>query len=315
MDCSADATLGRVDRRVPAGLHPFLCRKWRAGAIWPVNDMPLCRVGPFALAEKCGISPLSPGLSRNLGTKNLSVFFSSAAYSRNRVLCPWVGRTSFPLAEAYSVRASHWAARGLSPLLLPPHSDFWTAQERSIPAETGDFSRPLPQIGMGWYAARRARSSYSTRPRVSAWETRLSALTNGVNWAFGTGIGFEVRAKDGDYPLDASLTAEAQDGALHGRQTTSPGEIESRHISFIYALGERFSQFHVRVESHLWWREGWQLHVHHYRAHQPSRLILGAYSLAAYQQERLQPQGNFPFVRAENASIPSRCKLCTVSLR
>jgi len=125
--------------------------------------------------------------------------------------------------------------------------------------------------------------------------------------SFRTSVGMEVKPKDGPYPLDASLTAEAEDGSLHGRQTTHPVEIEAHHISCVYALGGRSpglpgvtSQFNVQVESHIWWHGGWQLHVHHYHAHQPSRLILGGYSLAADDPAALHEEESFPFVRAKN---------------
>ncbi|MFM6173185.1 MAG: DUF2264 domain-containing protein, partial [Sphaerospermopsis kisseleviana] len=87
-------------------------------------------VAPFALAEKAGISTLSPGLSRRLCSKNLEFFWSRPIrQSQGAIGLGWVD--VFPeLPERYSCGGSpYWCAKGISALLLPPSSDFWQAPE------------------------------------------------------------------------------------------------------------------------------------------------------------------------------------------
>ena len=253
---------------------------------------------PFALAHKCGASPLPPGLSRRVCTQNLRFFFERPIYqSQGALSLGWTDE--FPaISEAYSCAGStYWAAKGLSPLLLPPDDAFWTAPEISLPAEKENFSRAIPQTGMVVRSVDGEVELLTAATSICGGNTAFGAFKWG-KLSYRTAIGLEVRPKDGLYPLDASLTAEAADGTLFGRQPTHPGEIEAHHIQSVYALGDRFSQFNVQVESHIWWHGGWQLHVHRYNAHQPSRLILGAYSLAADDLADLRVEGEFPFVRA-----------------
>jgi len=255
---------------------------------------------PFALAEKCGVSPLSPGLSRRVCTQSLRFFLERDVLQKQGVLS--LGWTDeFPaITEAYSCAGStYWAAKGLSPLLIAPSEPFWTEPEGSPPAEGGSFSRPIPQIGMVIRGNDGEVELLNAATSICGGNTAFGAYKWG-KLSYRTGVGLEVKPKDGLYPLDASLTAEAQDGTLFGRQTTHPAEIEGHHISSVYALGDRFSQFNVQAESHIWWHGGWQLHVHHYCSHQPARLILGAYSLAAHEPEALSGRGDYPFNIASN---------------
>ena len=257
---------------------------------------------PFALAVKCGVSPLAPGLSRRICTQNLRFFLDHKIQQRQGALS--LGWTDeFPaITEAYSCAGStYWAAKGLSPLLLEPTDPFWTDAEKPLPCEEGDFSHAIPQIGMVIRSDQGEVELLNAASSICGGNTAFGAYKWG-KLSFRTGVGLEVKPKDGLYPLDASLTAEAADGTLYGRQSTHPWEIEDDHISSVYALGDRFSQFNVQVESHLWWHGGWQLHLHRYRAHQPARLILGAYSISSSDASSLQEDGAFPQSQARGES-------------
>lgn len=255
---------------------------------------------PFALAEKCGISPLAPGLARRLCTQNLKFFMEREVQQSQGVLS--LGWTDeFPaITEAYSCGGStYWAAKGLTPLLLPPEHPFWTDEEKPLPAEEGDFSLAIPPIGMVVRGHAGEVEVLNAATSICGGNTAFGAHKWG-RLSFRTGIGWEVKPKDGPQPLDAALSAESKDGTVHGRQPTHPIEVSDDHIASVYALGDRFSQFNVQVESHLWWRGGWQLHCHKIRAWQPARLILGAYSVAAEDVDALGMEDEFPFAMAEN---------------
>ncbi len=247
---------------------------------------------PFALAAKCGVSPLAPGQARRVCTQNLRFFLDRNIQQRQGALS--LGWTDeFPaLTEAYSCAGStYWAAKGLAPLLLGPDDPFWTECERPLPSEEGDNTHAIPQIGMVVRSVRGEVELLNAASSICGGNTAFGAYKWG-KLSYRTGIGMEVKPKDGPYPLDASLTAEAADGTLFGRQSSHPFEVEDDHISSVYALGDRFSQFNAQVESHLWWRGGWQLHLHCYHVHQSTRLILGAYSLSASDASLLHQAGD-----------------------
>lgn len=255
---------------------------------------------PFALAEKCGISPLEPGLSRRICTQSLRFFVERPIIQSQGVLSlGWADE--FPaITEAYSCAGStYWAAKGLSALLMPPEHPFWTAEEKPLPAEEGDFSLPIPQIGMVVRSHEGEVELLNAATSISGTNTAFGAHKWG-RLSFRTGVGWEVKRPDRLQPLDAALTAETRDGVIFGRQATHPLEVEVDRISCMYTLGDRFSQFNVQVESRIWWNGGWQLHFHRCRPWQPARLALGAYSLAAAEASALREEGAFPFAAATN---------------
>lgn len=257
---------------------------------------------PFGLAAACGVSAVDPGLARRLCTRSLHFFLDRAPLQEQGALSLGWTDTFPPLAEAYSCAGSpYWAAKGFAPLLLPADHAFWTAEERPLPAEENDFALPVPQAGLV--------------VRGDAGEVELlnaGVAICGGNTGFGvykwgrlsvrTGLGWETPGPDGRPPWDALLAAEVRDGTVFIRHSTHPLAVERDHMACVYSLGDRFSHCSVQVETHLWWRAGWHLHLHRCRAWQPARLILGGYSLAADRAESLAVDGAFPFVVGENGT-------------
>ncbi|MDW8308897.1 MAG: DUF2264 domain-containing protein [Verrucomicrobiales bacterium] len=256
---------------------------------------------PFALAEFCEVSAIPPGLARRLCTRNLEFFLRHPIQQAQGALS--LGWTDeFPAAaEAYSCAGSpYWAAKGFAPLLLPPSHRFWRAKAQALPAEEKDFSRAIPQAGLV--------------VRAHAGDVEVLNNANGIcvsNVKFGTwkwgklsyrsGFGFEIAPAENRYPLDAALTADFGDGAIHGRQQMHPVAVTVTHCASVYGLGDRFSQNHVSVETRLWWRGGWQLHWHHIVAHRPAVLRLGTYSLPLPDGLTRVLEVNDRFARAANA--------------
>lgn len=109
---------------------------------------------------------------------------------------------------------------------------------------------------------------------------------------------------ENQYPLDAALTAEFSDGAIAGRHQCQPVAVEPDHCASVYGLGDRFSQNHVAVETHLWWKAGWQLHWHHVVAHQPTLLRLGTYSLPLNERAEREVSTN-PFFGCVSTAVHS----------
>jgi len=121
--------------------------------------------------------------------------------------------------------------------------------------------------------------------------------------SYRTACGFEVQPKGAPYPIDAALSAQSEDGALHGRRCTTPLIVSSDQVICSYSLGDRHTQFHAQIKSLLLWRGGWQFQFHRCFSHQATRLILGAYSLASRQAGDLRLSGDFPFIIAQNGRL------------
>jgi hypothetical protein len=234
---------------------------------------------PFALAEHCGISAIPPGQARRICTRNLEFFLRHPMQQKQGALS--IGWTDeFPeMSEAYTCAGSvYWASKGFAPLLLSPDHAFWHAKEKPLPSEQKHFQRAIPQAGLV--------------VRSHDGDVELLNNANGIcvsNIKFGTWkwgklsyrskFGFEIAPAENKYPLDAALTADFGDGAIHGRHQSLPIAVAAQHCGSVYGLGDRFSQNHVSVETRLWWHGGWQLHWHHVVAHRPAVLRLGTYSL------------------------------------
>lgn len=250
---------------------------------------------PFALAEKAGVSPLPAGLSRRLCSKNLEFFWSRPIRQEQGAIgLGWVD--VFPqISERYSCAGSaYWCAKGLSPLLLPPSSEFWRAEEQPLPSEAADFSHPVARAALVVRSVGGELELANAGTAISAANTVFGPYKWG-KLAYRTGVGFEVQAPSTDYPVDAALTAETAAGTLHGRQATRPLAVEADHIACSYALGPE-----VQVETRIWWNGRWQLQLHLYDVRAPSRLLLGGQSLAAEDERDLAVTRSFPRVVWQN---------------
>ena len=234
---------------------------------------------PFGLAEYCGVSAVPPGQARRACTLNLDFFLRhTIQQSQGALSLGWTDEFA-AVSEAYSCAGSpYWAAKAFAPLLLPPAHAFWQAASKPLPAELGDFQRAVPQAGLV--------------VRGSEGQVEVLNNANGIcvgnikfgTWKWGklsyrTGFGFEINPTETRYPLDAALTADFGDGAIHGRHQCLPIVVAADHCGSVYGLGDRFSQQHVSVETRLWWKGGWQLQWHHVVAHRPATLRLGTLSL------------------------------------
>ena len=234
---------------------------------------------PFGLAEFCGVSAIPPGQARRVCTRNLDFFLSRGVLQKQGALSlGWIDE--FPeITEAYSCAGStYWAAKGLAPLLLPSKHRFWQAKEELLPAEKSDFRMAVPQAGLV--------------VRSHDGEVEVLNNANGIsvgNIPFGTwkwgklsfrsSVGGEIAPATGRYPLDAALTAEFANGSVHGRHQCQPVAVTPDHCASVYGLGDRYSQNHASVETHIWWKGGWQFHWHRVVAYQPAVFRLGTYSL------------------------------------
>lgn len=286
---------------------------------------------PFALTEHCGVSAIPPGQARRICTRNLEFFLSHNIVQKQGALS--LGWTDeFPeMTEAYSCAGSvYWAAKGFAPLLLPPEHAFWRTNEKPLPAEQKDFQRAIPQAGLVVRSSEGAVEVLNNANGICVGNIKFGTWKWG-KLSYRSGFGFEIARDEKTYPLDAALTADFGDGAIHGRHQCQPVTVEADHCASVYGLGDRFSQNHVSVETRIWWKGDWQLHWHHVVAHRPAVLRLGTYSLplhdatakaASVKKEfstalnkalgvAIQPLRGFSAVKAHESDATKRTHLLT----
>jgi hypothetical protein len=232
----------------------------------------------LALAENC--TDIAPGRLRRLCTRNLDFFLSRSIYNEQGVLAPGFTDVFPKIIESYSAPASpYWAAKGFTPLLLPPEHAFWQDPEQPLPAELG-FVRVLPAPGLvtrsvpgGDIEILNAGSMVgNTQLRYGAWKWSKLSYRTGVHFCY-------AFPEITNYSLDSALTAQLDDGRVFGRHSTVPVEMDESHLGYSWNLGFKTGQVNTSVETFVFWRDGWLLHVHHFEARQPVVLRIGGFAL------------------------------------
>ncbi len=235
----------------------------------------------FGLAVAEGCTDLPPGRLRRLCTRNLD-FFLSRPISQEQGCLGFGWTDVFPaLAEPYSCAASpYWAAKGFAPLLLPPAHRFWTEPDVALPSEDGDFARPIPAAGLlvrgigGEVEILNAGSMVSnTQLRYGAWKWSKLAYRTGTSFTLARGTPAT------DWSVDSALVQRLDDGRTFGRHSTTAVELTDTHLGYSYNLGFKTGQVNTGVETFVFWRAGWVLHVHHLLPRQPAVFRLGGYAL------------------------------------
>ncbi len=232
----------------------------------------------LALAEAC--TDLPPGRLRRLCTRNLEFFLSRPITQEQGCLsCGFTDRFD-AIVEPYSCAASpYWAAKGFTPLLLPLTHPFWHDAEEPLPAERpfvhvmtvpGLVTRSVPDGEVELLNA--GSMGGNTQTRYGPWKWSKLAYRTGAHftYAFPEATAFSP---------DSALTAELDDGRIFGRHSTVAVELDHEHIGYSYNLGVKAGQISIGVETFVWWRAGWLLHVHHVTPRQPVVLRLGGFAL------------------------------------
>ncbi len=232
----------------------------------------------LALAENC--TEVAPGLLRRLCTRNLDFFLSRPIFQEQGCLNAGFTDRFDRIVEAYSCAASpYWAAKGFTPLLLPPEHAFWTDPEQPLPAERG-FVHVMPAPGLvtrsvpgGDIEILNAGSMVgNTQLRYGAWKWSKLSYRTGVHFTY-------AFPEISNVSFDSALTQQVDDGRVFGRHSTVTVELDEAHLGYAYNLGAKTGQVNTGVETFVFWRAGWLLHVHHYDARQPVIFRLGGFAL------------------------------------
>jgi hypothetical protein len=232
---------------------------------------------PFGLSHYCGVESLDPGLSRNVFMKNVDYFISRLPEDKPLSL-GWTDEFQL-MAEVYSCAGSpYWAAKAFSPLLIDPSDSFWTAPSQPLPSEGKDFVRAIPAAGMVVRCIDGDIELHNSESGINPGNTRFGTYKWGKT-SYRTGVGLEVASASGEFPRDAALTAESEDGTVYGRHSTHMLKCTEDESAMVYVLGHKVAHFSVQAETHVWWNGGWQLQLHKINALQPAKLTVGGHSL------------------------------------
>ena len=234
----------------------------------------------LALAERC--TDLPPGLLRRLCTRNLDFFLARPIFNAQGALAPGFTDVFPKIVEPYSAPASpYWAAKGFTPLLLPPEHAFWHESEQPLPAERAEgFVRVMPAPGLvtrslpgGEVELLNAGSMVgNTQLRYGAWKWSKLSYRTGTHFTYAFP---EISA----VPPDSALTQQLDDGRVFGRHSTVAVELTVDHLGYSYNLGFKTGQVNTGVETFVFWRAGWLLHVHLLEPRQPATFTLGGFAL------------------------------------
>lgn len=262
---------------------------------------------PFGMAQLIGVSPVEPGLAREICQRNLDFFFNKPIFQEQGCLSMGWYDSFEDLVETYTCAGSpYWAGKAFSPLLLTLDDPFWTAPSEPLPAEEGDSAVALPEPGLI------VRSVGGEVEIINAGSQIASCNIRFGTWKWGklsyrTGIGFLISRHSDHYPPDAGLTAANLDGSLIlGRHSTAPVKVEEDGMACLYSLGHKSEQSKVAVETRMWWNAGWQLILHRYISHQKCILRHGSHALSANVTNAFREFGtgdDYVGVRTDEAGV------------
>ena len=235
---------------------------------------------PFGMAQLMDVSPVSPGLAREICERNMDFFFEKPIFQEQGCLSMGWYDVFEDMVESYSCGGSpYWAAKAFSPLLLSLDDPFWSAFAEPLPAESGDevaiFKSPaliVRTVGGESEIINVGSQIASTNIRFGTWKWgRLS---------YRSSVGFLITRDADQYPLDAGLTAtNPSETLVLGRHYTAPVKVAEDSMACLYSLGHKSEQSQISIETRMWWKGGWQLIVHRYISHQDSLLRHGSYAL------------------------------------
>ncbi len=234
----------------------------------------------LALTESC--TDVAPGLLRRLCTRNLDHFLSRPITTAQGTLAPGFTDRFDRIVEPYSAPASpYWAAKGFTPLLLPPTHAFWQEPEEPLPAERpGGFVHVMRAPGLvtrstpdGEVELLNGGSMIgNTQLRYGAWKWSKLSYRTGVHFTY-------AYPESSNVSFDSALTQQLDDGRLFGRHSTVVVELDEHHLGYSYNLGFKTGQVNTHVETFIFWRAGWLLHVHLVEPRQPVVFRLGGFAL------------------------------------
>lgn len=239
-------------------------------------------INVFGLVMATGTTELAPGMLQRLCTRNLDFFMNRPITQEQGCLSlGWI-EPFHDLIETYSCGGSpYWAAKGLSPLLLPPGHAFWNEPETPLPSEEGDHTRVVPPAGLtvrsidGEVEILNAGSQISNvNLRYGAWKWSKTAYRTGVDFTI-------ARPAQTNWSPDSALTMRLPDGRVFGRHSTVAIEMDEDHVRYVWNLGFKHDQINCSVDSAVWWKAGWKLEVHEFECRQPAILAIGGYALGS----------------------------------
>ena len=268
---------------------------------------------PIGLAQLLGISPLQPGLARKICERNLDFFLNKPIFQEQECLSlGWFDHFE-EATESYSCGSSpYWAAKAFSPLLIPSSDPYWTAPSTPLPSEISDECAAFRDAGLIVRAISGEveiinAGSQAGRPRIDLGTWKWGRLS------YRTGMGYLIVRDPDNYPLDGGLTASPREQkAIWGRHLTYPVEVSRDKMSCRYDLGAQSNPSQISVETHMWWKSGWQLILHRYECRLTATLRHGSYAIStntpnAFESRSIKPHYSSVWTDAGGIALQSLC--------
>lgn len=135
-------------------------------------------LGPIWLGAALGVSPWTPGQTRQIASRMVSGFVNQGVAADGRLTLGWRGKECEGLLQTYSMAGSpHWASKGMLGLLLPVDHPVWVDPEVELCA----YAEVSSLAGPGWLVdgtrgiTRLLNHGSDGHPRHdSAWYRRLA---------------------------------------------------------------------------------------------------------------------------------------------
>jgi len=254
---------------------------------------------PFAVGHLSGQSPLAPGRSRRLCTRNLEFFLDRPIPEGTGAL--GLGWTDvFPgVAEPYSCAGSvYWCAKAFTALLIPPDDPFWTADEVPLVSEGEDYAHCIKPAGLVVRKIGEAVEILNAGSSICVGNRDKFGAYKWGKLAYRTDFAFTLGSA-AHYSADLGLTAtDPRDGRTFGRHYTVPLELTEAYYLSSYNLGDRELQCNVAVETLVAWEGGWFLQVHRIDVYQASELAMGGFALPLTDPKNLETVLKPPIAQA-----------------
>lgn len=230
------------------------------------------------------------GLSRRILIKNVSYFMDNMIPTDDGVLPPGYLYESAAFVENYtSSGGAYWCAKTFLALALDDSHPFWTAEEKAMPSEKGDFliNSPVPNINMMLEGnSTSGVTMYNNTTMCYNFKWGCSGRFNDMpscysKFVYNSRSGFGASSPD-MISLDNMIALETWDAMMTSRRTgiydegVVDGVLVSHHIPFANDTGSVIKTWILPLG------DGFHVRAHKVTLANPYKVIEGGFSVGTY---------------------------------
>ncbi len=198
----------------------------------------------FEVGHWLKIAPDDPGMLRRLTSGCIRYFCDHEMFDPETHYLRQGFHGDFPPAgEAYiSPGSPYWACHGLFALTFDRDDPFWTAVEKPLPAEQGDFDVALPAPGLAVSSRSGQVFLLNSRSAQESDAPRHNYTSKYGKLVYSTHFPFNVLPVNGSYAPDGVVSLIGDDGIYAHRLASRSGQV---------APGLMWSDYNLYVHSEL----------------------------------------------------------------